>query len=393
MVKNILNSMKENIRDYGMYIALAVIMLIFTVLTDGLFMTPRVLSDLIDMTGYIAVLSVGVTLVIIINHIDLSIGYMCGLLGAFAALLTSKYGLPIWLVIIMTLILGMLIGIAWQGFLVAKVGVPAFVVTLAAMTIFRGLLIRVTNSATIFTDNDSFNAIGNGYIPDIMQVADFHVLTMIIGGITVLFYIVTEIRNRTKMVSYRLHVAALPAFITKLLFVSAVILYFIWKLASFKGLSWTAVIVAIVVAIYSFITKNTTLGRHIYAVGGNAQAAELSGISVKFITFVVFGSMGLLAGLSGILFTARLQSATPTAGNGFELDAIAGAYVGGTSASGGVGKVTGSIIGALVMASLTKGMDLMNVGVSTQYMVRGLVLVAAVVFDIKTRNMRSKKAA
>ena len=390
MLKNLSAAIKENIRDYGMYIALAFIMIIFTSLTNGLFLTPRVISDLIDMTGYIAVLSVGMTLVIVIRHIDLSVGYIAGFLGAVAALLSSKYGLPIWLVIPMVLLLGALIGTFWTGTLVANIKIPAFVATLAAMTIFRGLLIRTTNSTTIFTGNDAFNAIGNGFIPDIVKVEGLHVLTIILGLILVVVYVVLEISNRRKQISYNLFVSKLPAFILKLVFVSAVVMYFIWKLASFKGLSYTAIIVAVVVAIYAFVTNNTTLGRHIYAVGGNPEAAELSGISVKFITYVVFGSMGMLAGLSGILFTARLQSATPTAGMGFELDAIAGAFVGGTSASGGIGKVTGSIIGALVMASLTKGMDLMNVGVSYQYIIRGLVLVAAVVFDVKTRNMHKK---
>ncbi len=390
MFKNILVSFKENIRDYGMYIALAVIMLIFTILTDGLFMTSRVLSDLIDMTGYIAVLSVGVTLVIVIRHIDLSIGYVTGFLGAVAAILTSRLGMPLWAIVPLILILGAAIGVFWTGTLVAKFKIPAFVATLAAMTIFRGLLIRVTNSATIFTKNKSFNAIGNGYIPDIAHVGGLHLLTIIFGAIAIGLLIYMEIRNRRKLIAYQLHVSTLSVFITKLVFISAIIMYFVYKLAMYKGFSWTAVIVAVVIVIYNFITKNTTLGRHIYAVGGNPEAAELSGISVKLITFIVFGSMGLLAGLSGILFTARLQSATPTAGMGLELDAIAGAYVGGTSASGGVGKVTGSIIGALVMAALTKGMDLMTVGVSYQYIIRGLVLVLAVIFDVKTRNMRAK---
>lgn len=390
MLKNLTAAIKENIRDYGMYIALAVIMIIFTTLTDGLFMTPRVISDLIDMTGYIAVLSVGMTLVIVIRHIDLSVGYIAGFLGAVAATLSSTYGLPIYLVILLTLALGAFIGVFWTGTLVAKIKIPAFVATLAAMTIFRGLLMRVTNSATIFTGNDAFNAIGNGFIPDIVESEGIHILTMLVAVALIIVFVVLEIRNRQKQIEYKLHVSTLPVFVMKLIFVSGVVLYFLWKLASFKGLSYTALIVAVVVAIYSFVTNNTTLGRHIYAVGGNPEAAELSGISVKFITFVVFGSMGMLAGLSGILFTARLQSATPTAGMGFELDAIAGAFVGGTSASGGVGKVTGSIIGALVMASLTKGMDLMNVGVSYQYIIRGLVLVAAVVFDVQTRNMTKK---
>lgn len=391
MLKQLNAAIKENIRDYGMYIALAFIMFIFTNLTDGLFMTPRVISDLIDMTGYIAVLSVGMTLVIVIRHIDLSVGYIAGFLGAVAAILSSKFMLPLWLIIIIILAAGALIGAFWTGTLVARIKIPAFVATLAAMTIFRGLLIRVTNSATIFTGNDAFNAIGNGYIPDIAEVEGLHILTIILAALCLVVFIILEIRNRAKQIAYNLHVSKLPIFIIKLIFISFIVMYFIHKLASFKGLSYTAVIVAVVVAIYNFVTKNTTLGRHIYAVGGNPEAAELSGISVKFITFVVFGSMGMLSGLSGLLFfTARLQSATPTAGMGFELDAIAGAFVGGTSASGGIGKVTGSIIGALVMASLTKGMDLMNVGVSYQYIIRGLVLVAAVVFDVQTRTMNKK---
>lgn len=392
MLKELKAALTENIRDYGMYIALAVIMVIFTGLTDGLFLTPRVLSDLIDMTGYIAVLAVGMTLVIVIRHIDLSVGYIAGFLGAISAILSFKLHLPIWIIIPVTLLFGAMIGTFWTGTLVARLKVPAFVATLAAMTIFRGLLIKVTNSETIFTGNEAFNAIGNGYIPDIMNIDGYHVLTLIIGALAVLAFIFMEIKNRKKLIAYKLHVSSMPMFITKLVFVAAVVMFFIFKLATFKGLSWTAIIVGIVVLIYNFVTKNTTLGRHIYAVGGNPEAAELSGISVKFITFVVFGSMGMLAALSGILFTARLQSATPTAGMGFELDAIAGAFVGGTSASGGVGKVTGSIIGALVMASLSKGMDLMNVGVSYQYIIRGLVLVAAVIFDVQTRNIKSKKA-
>lgn len=392
MLKNLTKVIKENMRDYGMFIALGIIMIIFTTLTDGLFMTPRVISDLIDMTGYVAVLAVGMTLVIVVRDIDLSVGFIAGFLGALAAILTSKFQLPIGLVIIITMAAGAAIGALWTGTLVASFKVPAFVATLAAMTIFRGMLIRITNSTTIFTGNDSFNAIGNGYIPDIMQIDNLHVLTIIIGLVGIGIYIFMEIRNRAKQISYRLYVSSLSIFIMKLVFVSVVVMYFVWKLASFKGLSWTAVIVAVVVAIYSFIMNNTTLGRHIYAVGGNPEAAELSGISVKKIKYIVFGSMGMLTGLAGILFTARLQSATPTAGVGFELDAIAGAFVGGASAAGGVGKITGSIIGALVMAALTKGMDLMGVGVSYQYIIRGLVLVAAVVFDVKTRDVHSKKA-
>lgn len=384
--------LKENIRDYGMYIALAAIIIIFNVLTQGLFLTPRVVSDLFDMTGYIAVLAVGMTLIIVIRHIDLSVGFIAGFLGALSAILSSQLGLPVWIIIPVVMGAGIVIGI-WNGFLVANFGVPAFVVTLAGMLFFRGALIRITNSKTIFTGSEVFNAIGNGFIPDIANIDGIHVLTMIIGLIGVALFIYSEVKNRNKKKDYGLHVTTINLFILKLLFISLILMYFVWKLASFKGMSWTVVIVAIVVGVYHFITKNTVLGRHIYAVGGNPDAAELSGISVKNITYTVFGSMTMLAALSGILFTARLQSATPTAGTLFELDAIAAAFVGGVSAKGGVGKVTGSIIGALVMASLTKGMDLMNVGVSYQYMIRGLVLVAAVIFDVKTRNMTSSSKA
>ncbi|MCH4888546.1 sugar ABC transporter permease [Acidaminobacter sp. JC074] len=384
-------ALKENIRDYGMFMALGLIILIFNTLTDGLFLTPRVISDLIDMTGYIAVLAVGMTLVIVIRHIDLSVGFVAGFLGAVAAILSSKLGMPVFLIIPIVMLIGISIG-TWNGFLVANMGVPAFVVTLAGMLLFRGALIRITNSETIFTGNDTFNAIGNGYIPDFMNIEGLHVLTLLLGLVGIVLYIVNEVRNRNKQASYGLHVSSMGLFIAKLVFVSGIISYFVYQLASFKGFSWTLLIVGIVVIVYHFVTTQTTLGRHIYAVGGNPEAAELSGISVHKITYIVFGSMTMLSALSGILFTARLQSATPTAGTLFELDAIAAAYVGGVSASGGVGKVTGSIIGALVMASLTKGMDLMNVGVSYQYIIRALVLVAAVVFDVKTRNMRSKKA-
>lgn len=392
MSKNtFMDAFKENIRDYGMFMALGLIIIIFNTLTKGLFLTPRVISDLIDMTGYIAVLAVGMTLIIVIRHIDLSVGFVAGFLGAIAAILSSKFGISVFLIIPIVMAIGIVIGI-WNGFLVAKMGVPAFVVTLAGMLLFRGALIRITNSETIFTDNDIFNAIGNGYIPDFFNIDGLHLLTLIIGLVGILAFIYVEIKNRNKQASYGLHVSAMPLFIAKLIFVTAIISYFVYQLASFKGFSWTLLIVGVVVMIYHYITNNTTLGRHIYAVGGNPEAAELSGISVTKITYIVFGSMTMLASLSGILFTARLQSATPTAGTLFELDAIAAAYVGGVSASGGVGRVTGSIIGALVMASLTKGMDLMIVGVSYQYMIKALVLVAAVVFDVKTRNLRSKKA-
>ncbi|MBH0167064.1 sugar ABC transporter permease [Fictibacillus sp. 7GRE50] len=379
---------KENIRDYGMYIALFVIMLTFSIMTDGLFMSSRNISNLLDSTGYIAVLAVGMTLVIVIRHIDLSVGFAAGFLGAIAAILLTKMGLPIYVTIPVILVLGILIGL-FNGLLIAKYAIPSFVATLAGMLIFRGALLQVTEkTGTIIIKDDAFNAIGNGFIPSLMIVNGLHLLSLILGLLSILLYIYSEISTRRNKIKYQFDVVSKGIFTFKLIFVSAIIAYVTWILAGYNGFSWTVVIMLLVVVAYHFLTTKTVLGRHIYAVGSNPEAAHLSGINVNKITYMVFGSMGMLAALSGILFTSRLQSATTTAGTLFELDAIAAAYVGGVSSAGGVGKVTGAIIGAIVMASLSSGMNLLGVGVSMQYMIRGGVLVAAVLFDVMTRKKR-----
>ncbi|KML41875.1 sugar ABC transporter permease [Cytobacillus firmus] len=379
---------KDNIRDYGMYIALFVIMLTFTIMTDGLFMSSRNISNMLDSTGYIAVLAVGMTLVIVIRHIDLSVGFVAGFLGAIAAILLTGMGVPFYITIPVILALGIFVGL-FNGLLVAKFGIPSFVATLAGMLIFRGALLQVTEkTGTIIIKDDGFNAIGNGFIPSIMQVNGLHLLTLILGLLAILLYIYSEISTRTKKINYQFEVVSKGIFIVKLVFVSAIISYITWILAGYNGFSWTVVIMLLVVVVYHFLTTKTVLGRQIYAVGSNPEAAHLSGINVNKITYIVFGSMGMLAALSGILFTSRLQSATTTAGTLFELDAIAAAYVGGVSSAGGVGKITGAIIGAVVMASLSSGMNLLGVGVSLQYMIRGGVLAGAVIFDVMTRKKR-----
>lgn len=376
----------KNIRDYGMYIALFVIFLIFTILTNGLFISSRNISNLLDSAGYIAVLAVGVMLVIVIRHIDLSIGFLAGFLGAIAAILLMQYGIPVYIVIPVILILGTIAGL-FTGFLVAKVGIPAFVATLAGWLIYRGAIIQVTEkSGTIIVQNDAFNAIGNGFIPSIMQIGGLHLLSLLIGALGIVFYIYSAVSNRRNKIKYNFEVVSKQIFILQLVFVSAIIAAITWILAGYNGFSWTVIIILLVVLVYHFFTTKTVLGRHVYAVGSNPEAAHLSGINVNKITYIVFGSMGLLSALSGILFTSRLQAATTTAGTLFELDAIAAAYVGGVSAAGGVGKVTGAIIGAIVMASLTSGMNLLGIGISYQYMIKGGVLALAVIFDVMTRR-------
>jgi len=390
--------LKRNIREYGMFIALFIIMITFSVLTNGTFMSPRNLSNLINSTGYIAILTIGMTLVLIIRHIDLSVGYVAGFLGAVVAILMTSMKLPIFVSIpiipvivsiLVILVMGVLIGL-FYGFLIGKVGIPAFVVSLAGMLVFRGaLMLSTQKTGTIIVSNNSFNDIGNGFIPDIGLINGYHSLTLIIGVIGIVFYIFNEIKTRRNKEKYKFEVVSSSMFISKLIFVSLLIGYITWMLARYNGFSWTVVIVLIVTAIYHFLTTKTVLGRHIYAVGGNPEAAKLSGINVRKVTYFVFASMSMLAALAGVLYTSRLQSATTTAGVGFELDAIAAAYVGGVSTSGGVGKVTGSLIGALVMASLTSGMNLMGVDISYQYIIRGIILVAAVIFDVMTRRKKS----
>lgn len=388
-LQNARKLLQQNIREYGMYIALFVIMTIFTITTKGIFISSRNIVNLVNQTGYIAVLAVGMTLVIVIRHIDLSVGFLGGFLGAVAAIAMVQWHLPVYLAIPLTLALGILAGTI-TAFLVAQMKIPAFVATLAGWLIYRGAILVVTESTgTIIISDKTFNAIGNGFIPDIPDIGilpGVHKLTLIIGALAIVLLIISEINSRRKKQTYNFEVLPMDMFIIKLVFISALLGSISWLLAGYQGLSWTAVIVLVVVIIYDFITSQTVLGRHIYAVGGNPEAAELSGINVKKITYIVFGSMGMLSALSGILFASRLQSATTTAGSLWELDAIAAAFIGGVSPAGGIGKVVGSIIGAFVMLSLTSGMNLMGIGISYQYMARGAVLAAAVIFDVATRN-------
>jgi putative multiple sugar transport system permease protein len=380
----------HNIRDYGMFIALFFIWIFFAFATNGLFLSPRNLSNLFNQTGYIAVLAVGMTLVIVIRHIDLSVGFLAGFLGAVAAIAMAQWGWPVYVVVPFVLVLGVLAG-SLTGLPVAYLGIPAFVSSLAGWLIYRGLILVVTaRTGTIIIANAAFNAIGNGYIPDILSEVlptNLNILTLLLGLIAILLYIRSAISSRRKKQAYNFEVLPMEIFILQLFLISLLIAWLTWVLAGYNGLSWTLVIVLVVVGVYQFITTQTVVGRHIYALGGNPEAAQLSGINVKGLTMAVFASMGMLSALSGILFASRLQSATTTAGTLFELDAIAAAFVGGVSVAGGVGSVVGSIIGALVMVSLTNGMNLMGIDIAWQYVVRGFVLVIAVIFDVATRRI------
>lgn len=383
--QEIVTMLKTNIRDYVMYITLVCIMLFFAAQTGGGFLQARNISNLVNQAGYVAVMAIGMTVILIICHIDLSVGYVAGFCGAVAAILMTKYNVNEWIAILIVLGLGLLIGL-YQGLLVTRVGVPAFVTTLAGMFIFRGLLsLSLQETGTIIVPNAGFNAISNGFIPDIPNSLGIHLVTLIIGIVIVVCMIVSQIKDRRNKEKYNFQVSSMPVFAFKLVFLSVIIMAIIWVLASYQGIPWTAVIVGVVLMIYNYMLNKTRLGRYIYGIGGNAQAAELSGVNVKKVTLFAFCSVSVLAALGGVLYTSRLQSATPTAGTAFEMDAIASSYIGGVAVSGGVGKVTNTIIGALVIMSLTNGMNLMGIDISYQYVVKGIIFIIAVAFDVRTR--------
>lgn len=384
----VMQLVKENIRDYMMYIALIAIMAFFSFKTNGGFISARNIINLVNQSGYVAVLAIGMTVILIIKHIDLSVGYVAGFAGAVSAILMTQHGVNEWGAIIAVLFLGLLIGV-YQGLLVTRMKVPAFVTTLAGMFIFRGLLnLTLQKTGTIIVPNAGYNALSNGSIPDIPGLANdnVHILTMIIGVAAVCVIIASQIRNRKNKIKYDFQVVSMPIFVVELIVITVVIMTIVWTLASYSGLPWTVIIVGVVLLAYNYMLNNTRLGRYIYGIGGNEQAAELSGVNVKLVTQFAFCSMGVLSALAGVLYTSRLQSATMTAGLGFEMDAIASAYIGGTAVSGGVGKVTNTLIGALVIMSLTNGMNLMGVDISMQYVVKGIIFIIAVAFDVRTRS-------
>lgn len=391
-VGDVLKAQRHNIRDYGMYIAFVLIVIFFTVFTDGLFLSSRNIANLLNATSYIAVLAVGMTLVIVIRHIDLSVGYLAGFLGGVAAIALQRWHWPVGVSIPFVLLVGVIAGLI-TALLVAQLKIPAFVATLAGWLFYRGCLeLALRSTGTIIINSQAFNALGNGFIPDIPGLGilpGVHKVTLLLGIVAIAVFVVSEIRNRQKTAAYHFDVLSTNMFVAKLVFVSVVIAGITWVLAGYQGLTWAAVILLIVVLSFSYVTTRTVVGRHIYAVGGNPEAAQLNGISVRNITVLVFGSMGLLTGVAGILYASWLRSATTIAGQGMELDAIAAAFVGGVAVAGGVGRVTGSILGALVMASLTSGMTLMGTDRSIQYIVRALVLAAAVIFDVMTRKKTS----
>ncbi|MNI14052.1 Xylose transport system permease protein XylH [compost metagenome] len=376
---------KKNIRQYGMIIALIFISIFFQILTDGILLKPLNVTNLILQNSYILVLAIGMVLVIITGHIDLSVGSVAAFIGALSAIMMVDMQMNPVLAVILSLLMGALVG-AWQGFWVAYIKIPAFIVTLAGMLLFRGLTMIVLNGQSIAPFPKSFQKISSGFIPDLSGGSSLNVLTLIVGVVLSLLVVYQEFRNRKISVKYGFEPSSVWLSVAKAAALVIVINLFTMVLSQYNGIPNILVILLVLIVIYSFVMNHMTMGRHIYALGGNEKAASLSGVKTKRVTFWVFVNMGVLAALSGLVFAARLNSATPKAGTNFELDAIAACFIGGASASGGIGTVVGAIIGGLVMGVMNNGMSLVGLGVDWQQGIKGLVLLLAVGFDIYNKS-------
>lgn len=382
------NIIKNNIRQYGMIIALVSIMLFFQIITDGILLKPLNITNLILQNSYILVLAVGMLLVIITGNIDLSVGSVAAFIGAVAAILMIDLKVPFVGAVIISLFIGGLIG-AWQGYWIAYVRIPAFIVTLGGMLIFRGLTMVVLKGMSLAPFPEAFTKISSGFIADFFGGSVFHITTLVIGALLSIIYVVFELKDRKDQIKY--HFAVIPKgfFMAKIVIIVGVINLFALVLAGYKGIPNVLVLLFILIVVYAFITGKTVAGRHIYALGGNEKAAKLSGVKTKRVMFWVYVNMGVLSALSGLVFAARLNAATPKAGQGFELDAIAACFIGGASASGGIGTVVGAIVGGLVMGVMNNGMSIIGLGIDWQQAIKGMVLLLAVAFDILTKSKAS----
>lgn len=371
----------KNLRQGGILVAFVAIVAVFAVWTDGKLLDPGNISNLVLQFSYILILAIGMLFVIVVGHIDLSVGSVVALVGAVAATLVIKNGMPWWVGVLAGIATGLAIG-AWHGLWVAYVGIPGFIVTLSGMLLFRGMTFRVLNSVSLSPMPAEYQRIASGFLNGLFGGYGFDVFTVVIGAFAAVGYAYSQWRSRSAKIRYEQAVESMGLFIAKIVLVAAVIMYFAWKLSTARGFPIVLIILAFLILAYSFVSKNTIYGRHVYAIGGNLHAALLSGVKVKRTIFWVYVHMGLLAGIAGVVFSSRSNGAQPSAGNMFELDAIAACFIGGAAVTGGVGTVAGAMIGGLVMAVMSNGMQLQGVQVPTQQIVKGLVLLLAVAFDV-----------
>lgn len=369
-----------------MIIVLLVVVILFTVNTGGKMLLPQNVNNLIAQNAYVFILATGMLFCILTGgNIDLSVGSLVCFIGAVGGTMMITFGINPYLTLLAMAIIGILAG-AWQGFWIAYVRIPPFIVTLAGMLMFRGLSNVVLQGMTLSPIPDPFLSLFNSYVPDIFGMEGFNLTCFLIGVIACLVFIVLELLSRRRRQQKGYHVDPLFGTIVKLSLISLVILAFMYKLAKYKGIPNALIWVAVIIGIYSYISSKTTTGRYFYAVGGNEKATRLSGIDTNKVYFLAYLNMGLLAAVAGMVTVARLNSANPTAGNNYEMDAIGACFIGGASAYGGTGTVPGVIVGATLMGVLNLGMSIMGVDQNLQKVVKGAVLMAAVIFDVVSKR-------
>ncbi|MFC7549419.1 multiple monosaccharide ABC transporter permease [Plantactinospora sp. GCM10030261] len=374
-----------NLRQSGIYIALVVIVALFAVLTDGVSLSPGNITNIVLQYSYILVLAIGMVIVIIGGHIDLSVGSVVALTGAVSAVLVIREGFPWWAGVLAALAVGIAVG-AWHGLWIAYAGIPAFIVTLAGMLLFRGLTLRVLDNISLSPFPAEYQRVAAGFLNGLLGGQGFDAFTLFIGVFAVVGYAVGVFRTRVARIRHEQPVESFPLFIARVVAVGAVVMYFAWQLAHARGLPIVLIILAVLVLGYGLLTRRTVFGRQVYAIGGNLPAATLSGVKVKTVNFWVLVNMGFLSAVAGVIYSSRSNGAQPAAGNMFELDAIAAAFIGGAAVTGGVGTVVGAMVGGLIMAVMSNGMQLMGVDQSIQSVVKGLVLLVAVAFDIYNKR-------
>jgi len=375
----------SHVRQSGMVVALAAIVLLFQLWTGGILLKPLNVTNIVQQNGYILVLAIGMVIVIIAGHIDLSVGSIAGFIGAMSGVLMVRNDMPWLLAVVVCIGMGALIG-AWQGFWIAYVGIPSFIVTLGGMLVFRGATQYLLEGQSIAPMPRGLEQVSSGFLPEMGTNAVYHWPTVILGAVIMVAAVVVQIRRRRSQLQYDQQVLATPLFVAKCVAIVAALGAFTLLLASYRGVPIVGIILVVLTLMYAFVMRNTVLGRQVYAVGGNSAAARLSGIRNQRVTLLVFVNMGILAAVAGLLFAARLNSATPQAGINFELEAIAAAFIGGASSSGGVGTVFGAIVGGLVLGVLNNGMSILGIGSDVQQVIKGLVLLAAVGFDVYNKR-------
>ena len=377
---------KNNLRQNGMVMALVFIMVLFQILTRGILFRSMNVNNLVLQNAYVLILATGMLLCILTGNIDLSVGSVVAFVGAVGAIMMVDWGMPVWIAIVFALLIGIAIG-AFHGYFIAYMHIPAFIVTLAGMLIWRGLTMVILKGQTKAPFEKSFQALAAGYLPGReIRIGGLNVIALVFGVVLSILFIIALLNSRKNKIRYNFEVVPFWIEMIKIGFIVIAINLLTISLADYNGIPIVLILLMFLILLYTFITQRTIFGRHVYALGGNEKAAKLSGVKTQRVMFMVYTNMGLMAALAGIVVAGRLNAATPKAGNMFELDAIASCFIGGASASGGVGTVVGAIIGGLVMGVLNNGMSIMGVGVDWQQAIKGMVLLIAVIFDVATKK-------